>query len=1003
MKNDNFRYLNNEKVKEENIIEDTISEETDEEIIDNNWIDEDDDEYIEKKEEKSPIKENEEEEDEEEEENIQKENRNYLNIKEEKNDERLIKNNIKKNRKNNYNNNNKNIEINKKPQKNKFQTYYSPKFDFARRKHKKNEEKNNADELFLKAIEKNKIKNESNKEYDQEGNTLSTKVTDILYDKYIGQNGRKLKTIDVISKMKDEEIRVNREALRTKDDAKKITEMINRQEDFEKQKINKLKEKEKEINDKVSQECVFMPNGIINSTRTPADFYNSQLQFIEKKEDKINQIYQNILDKENKNMNLILTSKISDKIVSVKNPNESKEEFCKRLHYEKLKKGKESLEKPKEEKKLTKEQIKNLSDKLYKEGQTFRDNKNKKQKEKILKDMNSNKEEFISEKTNKVLLNKFISYYEKILLETFNRNDNFQICLDEYKLILNNMGCINPNSQIDEELVKESFYKYLKPVEEKIDTHAFLVFGLTALGIYKGNDEVRKQKVNSSINANNYINNRTIEPQKNNNKLNNSRKTNNTLQKLKTSGELIKTSLPNLDLNKYGYNNKTTKIIKQKFLPFIKGLNGSWIGDITKKKQERREKLEETKKKNEYKKINKNIKLNKSENNKLEVTYKIIQQKKENDLRTLRAKKEAEELALCTFQPNVNRSNNINKNINKKQIEKNIEKLYQEGKAAYIQKKNIIEHDPEDNDENKINCTFKPVINQYNNEMFSRNPLKEDLLRFEKIREQKLSHNFKEYEKPMNFAIESKISKEDIVDRIIPTKNYNKENYDDEREDIPPLLKVEVNLDEKNNTDKIIIYPGDNIREKTIQFCIKHKLNEEKKNTLLNIILEKMKENKENEEENKEENENDELYENKEVENENDELYENKKEENKNDELYENKEVENENDELYENKEEENDNDELYEKKEEENDNDELYENKEVENENDELYENKEEENNDKDNNNNEIEEKNDLNNEENKKEEHMDNNEEIRDNQIKENNNENKNDKSYEEVDSEN
>ena len=304
------------------------------------------------------------------------------------------------------------------------------------------------------------------------------------------------------------------------------------------------------------------------------------------------------------------------------------------------------------------------------------------------------------------------------------------------------MGCINPNSQIDEELVKESFYKYLKPEEEKIDTHAFLLFSLAALGIYKGYDEVRKQK-------NNFNNNRTIEPQKNNNKLNNSGKTNNTLQKLKTSGELIKTSLPNLDLKKYRYNNKTTKIIKQKFLPFIKGLNRSWVGDIIKKKKERREKLEETKKKNEYKKINKNIKLNKSENNKLEITYKIIQEKKENDLRTLKAKKEAEELALCKFQPNVNKSNNKNKNINKKQIEKNIEKLYQEGKAAYIQKKKLLELDPIDNDENKINCTFKPVINQYNNKMFSRNPLKEDMQRFEKIREQKLIHNLKEYEKPI--------------------------------------------------------------------------------------------------------------------------------------------------------------------------------------------------------------------------------------------------------------
>ena len=119
----------------------------------------------------------------------------------------------------------------------------------------------------------------------------------------------------------------------------------------------------------------------------------------------------------------------------------------------------------------------------------------------------------------------------------------------------------------------------------------------------------------------------------------------------------------------------------------------------------------------------------------------------------------------------------------------------------------------------------------------------------------------------MNFAIESKISKEDIVDRIIPTKNYNRENFDDERKEIPPLLKVEVNLDESNNTDKIIIYPGDNIREKINFFCLKHKLNKEKKNTLLNIILDKMKGNKENEDENKEENENDELYENKEEEN----------------------------------------------------------------------------------------------------------------------------------------
>ena len=919
MNNNRFRYLNKQNDDEENVKEESISDETEEEIIDNNCIDEDEEEYLDQEEKKSEKKENEEEEQEEQEaqeeedNNEQKENNNYANLKKGINDEEAKKNRTQNNKKmmnyNKYNNNDKNnkniIEMNQKPQKNKFQSYYSPKFDFAKVKRKKKQEGKNPNELFIKAMEKNRRKNESNKEYNLEGNTVSTKVTDILYDKYIGQNSSKLNTIDVISKMKDEEVRVNREAMRSKDDAKKIVDMINRQEDFEKIKINKLKEKEKEINDKVNQECVFMPNGIFTSSRTPADFYNSQLEFIEKKEDKINQIYKNIIDNENKNMNIALISKESEKIMSGKNPNESKEDFCRRLHYEKLKKGKDNYEKPKDEKKMTKEQIKNLSDKLYKEGQTFRDNKDKKQKEKLLKEMNCNKEEFISEKSIKVLLDKFISFYDKKLEETFNRKDNFQIGLDEYKLLLSNMGCINIKSQNDEELVKESFYKYLKPKEEKIDIHAFLVFCLTTLGIYKGNDETKKKTIDTQFNPNNINKNNE---QKNLNKLNKSRRNNNSISKYKTSSDLIKASLPNLDLNKYGYTNKMTKVIKQKFLPFTKGLNASWIGDINKKNQERRIKLEETLKNNEPKNLNlnlnKTIKLKKYDNNKLEDVYKIIQQKKENDLKILKAKKEAEELALCTFQPNVDKSNNTNKNINRKQIKKNIEKLYQEGKAAYIQKKKLSDHDPEDNDENKINCTFKPVINQYNNEMFNRNPLKEDMERFERIREQKLSNNYREYEKPkpMNFAIESKINKEDIVDRIIPLRDsYKNENIEENREEIPPLLKVEVNLDEKNNTDKIIIYPGDNVREKTIQFCVKHKLNEEKKKTLLSIILDKMKDNKENYEENEE------IYENKfEEDNENDknEIENNNVENNVSD-----KDQNEENQELYSNNDEHNEND----------------------------------------------------------------------------------------------
>ena len=81
-----------------------------------------------------------------------------------------------------------------------------------------------------------------------------------------------------------------------------------------------------------------------------------------------------------------------------------------------------------------------------------------------------------------------MKYYDSKLLEIFNRKDNFQMNIDEYKLILINMGCVNPNLQSDEALIKESF-NILKPKNEKIETYTLLLFCLAALGIYKGNDE----------------------------------------------------------------------------------------------------------------------------------------------------------------------------------------------------------------------------------------------------------------------------------------------------------------------------------------------------------------------------------------------------------------------------------------------------------------------------------------------------------------------------------
>ena len=784
-----------------------------------------------------------------------------------------------------------------KSTKNKFHSYYSPKFDFARKKRKKHEELKTADDLFVQALQKNKTELLTNKEFDPKGNTMSTKISDLIYDKYVGNNEPIINTNGMIKKMKEEEFNLNKELKRSKNDSKKINEMINRQENFTKYKQRRLNEKEKEINEKINQECIFMPNGknTVSTTRSPKDFYDYQIQFLAKKENSINYLQKSLIEKENKNKNVVLTSKASEKIAASKNPNESKEQLYERLHFEKLKNIKEKIEKPKEEKKISKKEAKNLVDKLYKERIVFKENKIKKrEKENYQKDLNRGYN--ISDNSNRVLLSKFLKYYDKKLLEIFNRKDNFQINFDEYKLILINMGCVNPNLQSDEALIKESFFNYLNPKNNKIDTYTLLLFCLAALGIYKGNDE---PKTFQSIEANK--SNKTKEKEGSGLKRLSHRRSQK--PKVKTINELIKFSVSDIDLNKQGFPNKIAKNINKKFYTFATGINESWTEDISKKKQERRERSQnsigkrpkassKSKSKdystnylkrnensknnninltnmypinNSYKKNNnlKNLKNNDSNNNKNKTIsaqynsnkfddfYKRLQFKKNSkDYKALKKQFEKEEMALCTFQPNVGRfskSHSKDKNrhkLNKKQIDYNFEKLYQDGKASYLHKKSLIDPDLDDNLDNQINCTFKPEIHKFNNEVFINNPIKEELQKFEKIGDQKMSVlGNKEYKKPMNFVIEQKLNKEDIFDRVIPER-FSHKNNENERDNETALLKVEVNLDENNNTDKIILYPGDDVMEKTLQFCNKHRLSEEKKNTLINIIMEKIEETK---------------------------------------------------------------------------------------------------------------------------------------------------------------
>ena len=760
----------------------------------------------------------------------------------------------------------------------------------------KNKNDENTDDLFKKAIE-NASRNFPPIEHD---NNLSVKVTEVLYDKFVGKNPQKSKHPDIYSKFKDEAILQQRELNRTKDDAKKISEMIERQEKYEEIKHDKKIGRQRELKNRIKKECVFIPNGkknvaIQESMRTPSHFYSDQKKFVAKKEEYINKLAKDKIEGEEKNKKNKMVSKNSEKIANTKNPNETLEQFCKRLAEERLKNKKETLDNNKKEetKKMTKKEMQDLTEKLHKEGETFKINREKREKEIFDKIKDSrNKNTFVLEKSTKVIFDKFVNEYDKIVNELFGskddenktseeKNKNYEINYEEYKKLLNNLCFIKSDineNETEKNKIDSSFNVYLTPKDGKIDTNKFLSFCLAALGIYKGKDEKiieHASKITPKLKPE-----EEKENEKPENMANNDNKNPLSKKQIRTSTEFIKFYLPNLDIDKYGFTEKECNLIKSEFFVFVLGMSESWSKGLVKKKQERLDKLEETSKMNdleENKKLENKLKKDeefidsfrrkvfndelppqndkeKDNNNinlkktfKLEDMYDIFQKKKKREIDTLKAKKEEDLNKQCTFQPNKNK----NKQINKKEIEKSFEKLYLEGKNLYMKKRQesaLIE--------NEKDCSFKPAIKDYKGNYFENNPLKEDKLfnttlkKMEKIREER-GYTNKEIKKQMAFNIEPKTNKDNINERVAQNrgekvvnnvKNEFKDYSDFDDKGNQVLIKIEVNL-ENNKNELLVIQPKDDYLKVANEFCLKHELNDDKKMRLIRAIKDKMRKN----------------------------------------------------------------------------------------------------------------------------------------------------------------
>ena len=162
--------------------------------------------------------------------------------------------------------------------------------------------------------------------------------------------------------------------------------------------------------------------------------------------------------------------------------------------------------------------ISNLCQKLFLDSIKRENNKKEAVKNNFKEITKQNK--ITSKYSNELLSNKFLNIYKKEISNIFNKNieDDFEINFNQFVLLLYNIGFITKNYSIndiiDENIEKE--YKLLKKawkvlirnkefdINDNINSHKLIIFLLSTLGIYNGNNNDSLLKKYSFIDIEKY-------------------------------------------------------------------------------------------------------------------------------------------------------------------------------------------------------------------------------------------------------------------------------------------------------------------------------------------------------------------------------------------------------------------------------------------------------------------------------------------------------------------
>ena len=687
------------------------------------------------------------------------------------------------------------------------------------------ETKRSNNSKFKKQKYQNKLTNESDIPLQTQSShqkSIFTKLSEIMFDNLIKENDNNRNYYNYES-LTNEHYLLNYSKKFNKENKETIKNFIERSQNYE----NYLKRKKDENIKFIKLEKKNKSSSRLKSFRTIDEFLNDQKQFEENK----NNTIERLKNKQEEKTNLLIRDKPlinsnSNRILQKSRNGKTEQSIYLKLYGESTyRKQNEHIKRNHTEssrRKMNNKDISNLCEKLFLDSIKREHNKKEAVKNNFKEITKQNK--ITSKYSNELLSNKFLNIYKKEISNIFNKNieDDFEINFNQFVLLLYNIGFITKNYSIndiiDENIEKE--YKLLKKawkvlirnkefdINDNINSHKLIIFLLSTLGIYDGNNN------DSILKKYSYIN-----------------------------------------IEKYKIIPKLAKQIKKFFRVFTDNLINHFFQkeenpELTLYKQKKNQNYTFKPKTNNKSPYNKNLK-NKGHLS-VEKEYNIYRLKREKNLQNEREKNLKKEIEECSFFPNQKYhkpSQTISNDVS--------QRLYNKKPKNYNKEKENNENNF-DYDEN----TFYPCLTTYNSKIFEIDPLKGDKSlkqRYNDYEQSRKDKKIKHFLKSKgNKPHKKKEDRENLIKEITDNEIYKTFRFDNEignykntfdkfNNDLNGSDKknnrvryvFEINID--NKVKRLILHKGDNAEKQVEKFCYENDLEPDSKGQILDAIKDKFK------------------------------------------------------------------------------------------------------------------------------------------------------------------